>query len=328
MNSIIKINTMKKIALFLFLNLMLTQLIGQEIKQHTLREIDPNGLYLNDGNSETLFYYELTPEKYDGSILILLPGFFRNAKEIFIRTTLPEVAKQNNIATLVPSLNSRIHSDSNCFDLINEMILHYSKQNAIQPKNIIIGGLSAGGIISLTYTISMIKHSHDKIPAPKACFTIDSPVDLYNFWFVEKRLAERNCSQAAVEEANYVLQYFSNYLGGTPKTVPETYKAASAFSRLEKNGGNAFYLKNVSIRAYCEPDIAYHLEKCEDFFDMNAADLSAMINCLKIQGNEQAELITTINKGVRPDGTKHPHSWSILDSKECITWIKRVVKKN
>lgn len=317
---------MKKIIIALLFVLVIPQVFSQEINRNILSETDPHGLYLNDGKSDSLFYYDLTPKSNNGTILILLSGFFRDSKEIFQRTKLPTYAYENKIITLIPSINSRIHADSACFKLINEMIIDYSKRNDIEVRNIIMGGLSAGGILSLTYTIWMIKNPHEIIPSPKAAFTIDSPVDLHNFWFVEKRLAERNCSEAATGEANYVLQYLNKYLGGTPDNVPAAYKKASPYSRKEKNGGNIAYLKNIAVRAYCEPDINYHLEKCEDFFDMNAADLSSMINCLKIQGNSRAELITTINMGYRLDGTKHPHSWSILDSKECIKWIEKTVK--
>ena len=318
---------MKKIILSVIFILVLYPVFSQEINRTILSETDPDGLYLNDGDSDTLFYYDLTPKSNKGTILILLSGFFRDSKEVFQRTNLPSLAYEKNIITLIPSLNSRIHADTACFKLINDMIIDYSKRNGIEVKNIIIiiGGLSAGGISSLTYAVWMIKNPHSIIPSPKACFTVDSPVDLFNFWFVEKRLVDRNCSDAAVGEANYVLQYFDKYLGGTPDSVPEAYKKASPFSRTEKDGGNIAYLKNIPVRAYCEPDINYHLEKCEDYFDMNAADLSSMINCLRIQGNSRAEFITTINKGYRLDGTRHPHSWSILDSEECVDWIEKTI---
>jgi hypothetical protein len=317
---------MKKVIISTILLLLIFQSFSQEIIKTVLRDEDPFSLYLNDNKSESLSYYDLTPEKNNGTVIILLSGFFRNAKEVFNRTNLPQIAFENNITTLIPTINSRIHSDFNCFELINEMILDYSKRKDITVENIIVGGLSAGGILSLTYTIWMINNPHEIIPAPKACFTVDSPVDLFNFWFIEKRTAERNCSDAAVSEANYVLQYFNKYMGGTPESFPETYKKASPYSRSEKDGGNIIYLQNTPIRAYCEPDIDYHLKKCEDYFDMNASDLSAMINQLKMLGNDNAELITTVNKGYRLDGTRHPHSWSILDSKECIIWINKLIK--
>ncbi|HRC32087.1 MAG TPA: hypothetical protein PK736_01445 [Bacteroidia bacterium] len=37
--------------------------------------------------------------------------------------------------------------------------------------------------------------------------------------------------------------------------------------------------------------------------------------------NTNAEMIVTYDKGVRIDGTKHPHSWSIMDSQDCLDWI-------
>lgn len=166
--------------------------------------------------------------------MILLSGFFRDTEEVFQRTNLPKQAYDKNIITLIPTINSRIHGDSTCFKMINEMITDYSKRNDLELKNIIIGGLSAGGILALTYTEWMINKPHDKIPPPKACFTVDSPVDLWNFWFVEKRIVERNCSDAAVGEANYVLQYFNKYLGGTPDSMPEAYEKHLRFQGLKK----------------------------------------------------------------------------------------------
>ncbi len=316
---------MKQIIIAIIFTQIGLQIYSQNVNKTILSETDPYGLYQNDGKSDTLFYYDLTPKSNKGTILILLSGFFRDSKEIFQRTNLPNLAYQKNIATLIPSINSRIHSDTSCFNLINNMVINYSKQKNIEVKNIIIGGISAGGILSLAYTIWMSKNPHNPVPTPRATFTVDSPVDLYNFWFVEKRLAERNCSDAATDEANYVLQYFNKYLGGTPDIVPEAYKKASPYFRKDKNGGNISYLKNIPVRAYCEPDIYYHLGKCQDYFDMNAADLSSMINCLRMQGNSKVKFITTINKGYRLDGTKHPHSWSILDGKECVNWIEKII---
>ena len=54
---------------------------------------------------------------------------------------------------------------------------------------------------------------------------------------------------------------------------------------------------------------------------MNAIDLAALVNELRILGNERAELIVTRARGKLPDGTRHPHSWSIVDEKELIDWF-------
>ena len=57
---------------------------------------------------------------------------------------------------------------------------------------------------------------------------------------------------------------------------------------------------------------------------MNAVDLAALVNQLKILGSKKAELIITAGKGIREDGSRHPHSWSIVDENELIEWFTRL----
>jgi hypothetical protein len=54
---------------------------------------------------------------------------------------------------------------------------------------------------------------------------------------------------------------------------------------------------------------------------MNAIDLAALVNQLKNFGSKKAELITTFGKGFREDGSRHPHSWSIVNEQELIAWF-------
>ncbi len=54
---------------------------------------------------------------------------------------------------------------------------------------------------------------------------------------------------------------------------------------------------------------------------MNAMDAARLRNQLLILGNREAKLITTDQKGYRPDGTRHPHSWHIVDNVELIEWF-------
>ena len=60
---------------------------------------------------------------------------------------------------------------------------------------------------------------------------------------------------------------------------------------------------------------------------MNAIDLAALVNQLKILGSKKAELITTTAKGFQEDGSRHPHSWSIVDEKELVEWFVRLIGK-
>jgi hypothetical protein len=52
-----------------------------------------------------------------------------------------------------------------------------------------------------------------------------------------------------------------------------------------------------------------------------------MINLLQLKGNKEAELIVTQDKGIRLNGRKHPHSWSIMDSEDCLIWIFKQLRK-
>lgn len=52
-----------------------------------------------------------------------------------------------------------------------------------------------------------------------------------------------------------------------------------------------------------------------------------MINQLKIKGNENAKVIVSHGKGIKLDGSKNPHSWSIMDSEVCLNWITEIIYK-
>lgn len=63
------------------------------------------------------------------------------------------------------------------------------------------------------------------------------------------------------------------------------------------------------------------LEGRSDFYDINALDQAAMINQVRILGNENAEFISALGKGYRLNGTRHPNSWSIAEPNELMEWI-------
>lgn len=299
---------------------------SQDLNKTILHTSDPNWLHTNDSDSDTLYYLDMTPETQSGTILILMSGWHGKIEEIPLKTKLPYEVYKKGIPTLIPSINTRVHSDTACYDLINEMILDYAKRQYVKVENVIIGGLSAGGIMSLNYAIYMVKTPHELIPTPKSVVVVDPPVDLYNLWFIMERLSKRNCVASAKNEADYYMDYCRKYLGGTPDEVPDRYRQASPFSSDLENGGNTVYLKDVPVRVYCEPDMDWWLTRCEDLSDMNATDLSTMINTLRLLGNEHAEFITTTGKGYRIDGRRHPHSWSILDSEDTANWIEKMIK--
>ncbi|MFQ6045200.1 MAG: hypothetical protein ACE5PT_02425 [Gemmatimonadales bacterium] len=58
-----------------------------------------------------------------------------------------------------------------------------------------------------------------------------------------------------------------------------------------------------------------------DYDDMNALDKAALVNRMRLMGNDRAELITTSGKGYRWNGDRHPHSWSIVHEARVVQWM-------
>lgn len=125
-----------------------------------------------------------------------------------------------------------------------------------------------------------------------------------------------------------IMDEFIKDFGGSPEEFPENYIKYSIFSYSEKDGGNAKYLKDTPVLLYTEPDIMWQMQnRHRDYYDLNCIDIAAMINLLQLQGNKNAQLVVTHNKGRRLDGMKHPHSWSIMDSQQCLDGILKQLDK-
>jgi hypothetical protein len=86
-------------------------------------------------------------------------------------------------------------------------------------------------------------------------------------------------------------------------------------------------LKDIPIRIYTDLDLEYLLnDRHRDLYDWNGTDLVAMINQLKILGNIDANILISQGKGVRLNGMRTSHSWSILDNGDCLVWILSLLK--
>jgi hypothetical protein len=125
-----------------------------------------------------------------------------------------------------------------------------------------------------------------------------------------------------VNEAIGYIEKMNTQFGGPPEKFPVKYIQYSMYSRNQPEGGNAVYLKTVPVRIYSDPDIDWQMKnRHADLYDMNALDQTAMINQLSFLGNTKAEYINALGKGYRPNGMRHPHSWSIAEPVDCLAWI-------
>ncbi len=279
-------------------------------------------------DSASLFYTKLIPAGQPVGVLAILPGAFEQVPDVMNQLTLPALAVQQNILVVFPSLNQGIATFEQEHAFLDTIFRQVVRQHKVPKNQFIIGGFSGGGMVALSYTEKANQNPGNTFIIPKAVFGVDPPLDLAHLWTHAERDVARNFSEAAVNEGNWIMHLYTEALGGSPQTAPATYLKHAIYTHSEKDGGNARYLLHTPVRIYTEPAILWQMEnRHRDLYDLNCTDISAMINLLQLNGNQHAEMIVTENKGVKPNGQRHPHSWSIMDSGDCLAWINQQLKK-
>jgi hypothetical protein len=181
--------------------------------------------------------------------------------------------------------------------------------------NLLFAGMSLEGTRALKLTRYLYQNKQYSL-APNAILICDAPLDMLRFYTAAKKAAEGNFQAVAANEGSWVMQYLQRSLG-TPEKNREAYLAYSPYSYQQMDNDYLAYLDYVHLWAYTEPDVQWWMEtRRKSYYEMNSVDLAGLVNELNIRGNQNARLFTTQNKGVRPDGSKHPHSWSIVEDKK------------
>ncbi|WP_338763512.1 hypothetical protein WAF17_19770 [Bernardetia sp. ABR2-2B] len=276
-------------------------------------------------------YLVMTPEEgienLEG-VLILLPGFGQAAKTIFEESELPYEAAKRNILTVMIPFGRKLYADKETQNHLNTVIKDVKKNYHFDSTKVVLGGFSAGGTVGLRY-VELCRESPSQYPIlPSAAFAVDSPTDLFEIWNYFQRELVKNYSPAGVGEANYVSQLMKNELGGTPKENPKSYYYHSPFVGEADSLLNAKYLLEIPVRAYHDVDVVWQLrERRRSVRDNNYYTTSMLINKLLLHGNQEAEFIQSKEKGVRSNGMRHTHSWSVVDETECIEWVLKSFNK-
>jgi pimeloyl-ACP methyl ester carboxylesterase len=284
-------------------------------------------VYRDDKDKTQNFYLALLPEKTPKGLLVILPGFgTATPSEILSETKIPDVACQNGYIVVIPVLlDYKLIDKKNIFqERLESLIPDLLKKYKIQPGKFILGGHSIGGTQALFYTEKAIQETDKKIIKPSLVFGVDPPLDFKRLYNSMQRSMDIDPVQAKGGEAEMFTERMRKLYDGSPKDRPQAYARASAFSHDEKDGGNAKYLKTTPLRLYCDPDLNWYIHnRNTPVAYLNLSDLTACIVQLKILGNTKAELITCLGKGFHPDGTRHPHAFSMVDANELVQWINK-----
>lgn len=275
------------------------------------------------------FYLALAPKTSIKGLLVILPGFGGGPRDVLKETDLPAKARTAGYLVVIPYLAVMTNtSDSISQNRLTTLIPEVIKKYKVPNDNFIIGGHSIGGNGALLYAENAFMINNEKVIKPNLVFGVDPPLDMKHLWESFMYFKKVNFSKTAVDEADYFIKRFESELGGTPFEKSKAYEKISSFYRDAQDGGKVKFLKSVPVRLYCDPDVNWYIENRRTPIERtNLADLTACIVQLKLLGNDQAELITNIGKGYFPDGRRHPHAFSQLDSDEFLKWVDKKLSK-
>ncbi|TDE06051.1 hypothetical protein [Flavobacterium hiemivividum] len=293
-----------------------------------LKDRDTNDLYINDGDSTTLYYLKSVPTTEIKGVLVILPSGGETTENLLKQITLHHLAVEKGLLVLIPSINFGTENRDAEFHILDKIFSEIVKEYSVSKDNFILGGLSNGGMISLSYAEKAVKYPGTTFLVPKGVFALDSPLDKVHLYQYCEREIERNYNEAGADEGKWIMERYKK-LYGTPYKHPEKYIEASIYSYGAKEGGNAKYLKQIPLRMYTDFDVEWLMnERHRDLYDWNGTDIIAMVNLLKVMGNKDANVIISYGKGFKLDGSKHPHSWSIMDSQDCLNWISNLLESS
>ena len=298
------------------------------LEKNIIQKTDSTGIFESKAGKDELYYYALVPKETIKGVLVLLPSTLEETESVLENNKeLCRLAFDKGIMTVVPSTNAHICLDEPVLDFLNKTFADVISRYGAPKDKFIIGGFSLGGIVSLRYTEMAYENASQVSAIPCAAFSVDGPVDFITMYEQFENDIKKNINWGAVAEANYYIDGMHKIFGGSPKEAYANYMKHSVYTRGEDKGGNAQYLKNVPVRIYSDPDIDWAIkERQRDLYDMNAPDHTALIVELNLQGNNNAEFINRLGKGYRLDGTRHPHSWSLVDADDCVEWMLKCIK--
>lgn len=314
------------ILLILFLTILVCQ--AQPHERISISKTDPSELYVNDGDATELFYYQFVPKTNIKGVVVILPSGGEVVENTLKQITLHKIAVEKGIVVIVPSINWGTDNREAEFIVLNKLFREVVETFKIPKDKFIIGGLSSGAMLSLTYAEQAVKNPEKFFLIPKGVFALDAPLDQARFYKYCEREIEKNSFKPAVDEAKWMKNNWDSIYGGSPDEFPEKYIENSIYSFGAKDGGNAKYLKKMPLLMFTDLDTDWLInERQRDLYDWNGIDIISMINQLKIMGNEKAKVIVSQGNGVKLDGTKNPHAWSIMDSEVCLKWILELLEE-
>lgn len=263
--------------------------------------------------------YIINKAKNEKALLILFPCFPCDKTNTKTEAKFLDKIENEGITTILLDYNQKLYLDEFEKEDLAKSLNSILNENEISKKNVFIGGFSSGGNITIILSNYLIEKDNEL--QPKGIFIVDSPFDLEELYKSAQNDIKLNKNIEAVEEGKFLVNLFEQNLGN-PETNIEKYKDLSPYLISQNSINNIKYLKNIKVRFYTEPDLEWQsLNRNRKYEDLNAFKVEKTWEALKNLGNKKAEFIKTENLGIRANGEKHPHSWSIVEKEDLIRWI-------
>lgn len=265
-------------------------------------------------------YQLFQPTENINAVLILFGGFSESVEDIRREFDILKTAKNNDVAVIFLNYHKRLWlEESDQKQLANQLRQIFSENNLPQDR-IFIGGFSIGGNIALLLSDYLHSLANNKVKL-KGVFVIDSPVDLAELYEGAEKNVKRNFSEVSVQEGSWLLKVIGKKMGNPKKNISE-FEKYSPYTLRTANINNLKALKNTRIRLYTEPDtLWWKRERQADYEQLNAYSIKQLSEQLKEAGFVDVQCIQTKDKGYRSNGERHPHSWSIVDTEQLLSWM-------
>ncbi len=299
---------------------------AQRVKKNPIGLTDTAGIYQNDAGTPELNYLLLKPAGAKPKGLVaLFPSFYEKMEMVLNAGDLPQKLAEKGFAVIVMPINMPVYLTESALQVANTVLEDALSKTGIPETKVVIGGFSLGGNHALRFAEISWDDATRVVLRPKGVFAIDPPCDLENLYIRSEREMIKGISDAGKSEARYLIDQMNKVLGGSPSKTKPRYLAESPYLVSEKDGGQARNLKKMPVLLFTEPDAAWYIEnRRRDLREINATDCSSLINYLQMSGNDDARLNVSLDKGKRPDGSRHPHSWTIAEPKIVIDWLNKV----
>jgi len=231
-----------------------------------------------------------------------------------------EPALGQGVAVLLMNFSQHLWLEPADKTALTQQIRNALNDHHLPADRVFLGGFSSGGNVALLLGNHLLDTDSAGVGV-RGVFAVDAPVDLVGLYRSAEKNVANNCSPAAVAEGNFLLDHLRT-TWGTPEKNLATYERFSPFTAQTHHIDNLQALKSTPLRLYTEPDSAWwQINRRVDFAQTNAFRFRQLDTTLRNAGFAQVELIETRNKGYRANGDRHPHSWSIVDVPDLLTWV-------